>query len=88
MLAIRWFSMNWPSAALQRNKTPGGELAEPLKPLIADNDEALRASAIALAGAWHLKPLAPEVRGEIERRSGAAASRLAAIGAIAEIEGT
>ncbi len=73
--------------ALQRNKMPSGELAGPLKPLIASNDEALRASAIALAGAWHLKPLAAPVRGEIQRASGAAASRLAAIGAIAQIEG-
>jgi putative heme-binding domain-containing protein len=79
-------------AALQRNKTPGGELAAPLKSLIADKDEALRASAIGLAGAWHLKALGPEVRREIERGSDSGdgdsgASRLAAIGAIAKIDG-
>jgi putative heme-binding domain-containing protein len=80
------------TAAVERNKTPGGELAEPLKPLIADNDEALRASAIRLAGAWHLKALGPLIRLEIERlgdsgSGGSAASRLAAIGAIAQIDG-
>jgi len=73
--------------ALQRNKTPKGELAGPLKSLVADHDEALRASAIALAGAWHLKPLAPQIRQEIERPSASVASRVAAIGAIAQIEG-
>jgi putative heme-binding domain-containing protein len=73
-------------AASQRNKMPGGELAEPVKSLVGDKDDARRASAIALAGAWHLKPLAPLVRLEIERHSESAASRLAAIGAIAQIE--
>ncbi len=38
-------------AAVQRNKMPGGDLAESLKSLVVDSDEPLRASAIALAGA-------------------------------------
>jgi putative heme-binding domain-containing protein len=79
-------------AAGERNLTPGGDLAEPLKTLIVDKDPALRAAATRLAGAWHLKALGPEIRREIERASdagkgGSGASRLAAIGAIARIEG-
>jgi putative heme-binding domain-containing protein len=72
-------------SALQRNKIPGGDLAEPLKPLLADKDESLRAAAISLAGAWHVKPLAAEIRRQIS--DGSAAIRVAAIGAIAQIEG-
>ncbi len=69
-------------SALQRNKIPGGELAGPLKSLVADNDDGLRASAIALAGAWRLKPLAPADAAR-DRACGTAsvASRVAAIGA-------
>ncbi len=74
-------------AALQRNKKPTGELTGPLKPLVVDRDDALRASAIALTGAWHLRSLSPQIRREVEHPSGSVPVRVAAIGAIAEIDG-
>ncbi|HTU24869.1 MAG TPA: PVC-type heme-binding CxxCH protein, partial [Pirellulales bacterium] len=73
-------------AASQRGKVPSGELAEPLRPLMAAEDDALRGAAIRLAGAWRLKSLAPAIREQVER-GGGEGSRLAAIGAIATIEG-
>ncbi|HTU26395.1 MAG TPA: c-type cytochrome, partial [Pirellulales bacterium] len=73
-------------AATQRNKVPPGDLAGALRPLVTSDDERLRAAAIGLAGAWHLNPLAAEIRAEVDRR-GSNACRVAAIAAIAQIEG-
>ncbi|HEY2250239.1 MAG TPA: HEAT repeat domain-containing protein, partial [Planctomycetaceae bacterium] len=75
------------TSAIERKKTPTGELIETLRPLLSDNDDQLRAAAIRLAGAWQLTVLAPLVRASVEHHQEDSTSRLAAIEAIARLDG-
>jgi putative heme-binding domain-containing protein len=63
------------------------ELISAVRPLISQPDEALRAAAIALAGAWNLKPLAGDVRRQLEQPSGSSAVTIAAAGVLGQLEG-
>jgi putative heme-binding domain-containing protein len=76
--------------AAARGRLPAGErdaLAETLRPLIASPDQSLEAAAIGLAGAWKLQPLAAEIRRRCDQPSASPLVSVAAIGAIARIDG-
>ncbi len=88
-LVSRRSSMRWPKPLPGddcRLESAGGT-AETLRPLFASPDQPLEAAAIGLAGAWKLQPLAADIRRLLDQSSGSAIVTVAAIGAIARIDG-
>jgi putative heme-binding domain-containing protein len=72
--------------ALTKGATADG-LIGPLNAVLADQDAAVRAAGVRLAGAWRVQPLAAAIRDQLQHRDAPAAVVREALGALAAIEG-
>jgi putative heme-binding domain-containing protein len=75
------------AAAQVRQQLPSGDLAEPLRAILADRDEAVRAAGIRLAGVWKVKSLAAAVRAQLQQTAAPESVVRAAAGTLAALDG-
>ena len=72
---------------LSKQQVKPSENLESLKPLLSDSDEAVRAGALRLAGAWKLEEMRPQITSAAESHKSSAIIRRAAIDGLASLGG-